>query len=558
MDYKITNKAIDKLKYDLVREGLLNYNQLIDAIELSREEHTNLGQILIQNNIIKEELLLNFLEKKLQIPYVNLDDYTIDTKTTTLISYTEARKHKIIPLFTIEDTLTIAMADPLDLFTLNSLSIVSNYKVEPVICSEKTLLKTIEILYKETEAINEKEIPQIKQQSKFNWQTELNEDNTDEVNIYKLVRAIIFQSVQEQASDIHFDPQKNAILIRFRIDGIMHNRGSLPILMSSNCVSRIKSAAGLNLKEETIPQQGRMEVTIGKETLNTRVSTYPTNYGEKIVIKTFSKAPLINELGLEADQLETLKQALKKDSGIILATGPLGAGQTSTMYAALELINNEHKNIMTIESPIRYNIDNINQSQLNDSSNFDIKIALKSVLSQEPDVIYIDELNDKSEIELIIKFALAGQLILTSIDADNATGVLKRMLGLGVDKKIINAVINTIYNQKLIKKLCLDCKIPYKPDQETITKLKLPDNITYFKAQGCKKCNNTGYRERTGIFELIPIDNEIIEAVFQNIPEEELISLLRSRGYKTLSETAIDKVKNGITSIEEIKRLLRL
>lgn len=208
MDYKITNKAIDKLKYDLVREGLLNYNQLIDAIEQSREEHTNLGQILIQNNIIKEELLLNFLEEKLHIPYVNLDDYTIDAKTTTLISYTEAKTHKIIPLFAIEDTLTIAMADPLDLFTLNNLSIVSNYKVEPVICSERTLLKAIEGLYKEAESICEKNEPKVKQRSKFNWQTELNEDNTDEVNIYKLVRAIIYQAVHEKASDIHFDPQK--------------------------------------------------------------------------------------------------------------------------------------------------------------------------------------------------------------------------------------------------------------------------------------------------------------------------------------------------------------
>lgn len=558
MDYKITNKAIDKLKYDLVREGLLNYNQLIDAIELSREEHTNLGQILIQNNIIKEELLLNFLEKKLQIPYVNLDDYTIDSKTTGLISYIEAKKHKIIPLFAIEDTLTIAMADPLDLFTLNNLSIVSNYKVEPVICSERTLLKAIESLYQKTESIDEREEAKTKQSTKFNWQTELNEDNTDEVNIYKLVRAIIYQAIHEKASDIHFDPQKDTIVIRFRIDGIMHNRGSLPILMSSNCISRIKSAAGLNLKEETLPQQGRMEVTIAKDTLNTRVSTYPTNYGEKIVIKTFSKAPSIIDLGLEADQLETLKSALKKDSGLVLAVGPLGSGQTTTMYSALELINEEHKNIMTIESPIRYNIKNINQSQLNNSSNFNLKTALKAILAQEPDVIYIDELTDKSDVELIIKFALAGQLILSSIDADNATGVLKKMLELGIDKAIIKAVTNTVFNQKLVKKLCLDCKTPYKPDKETLDKFKLPDDITYFQAQGCKKCNNTGYRERTGVFEVIPVNEEIIDALCKNTPEKELLSLLKSKGYKTLSETAIEKVKNGITSIEEIKRLLKL
>ncbi|MGD9579889.1 MAG: GspE/PulE family protein [Vampirovibrionia bacterium] len=558
MDYKITNKAIDKLKYDLVREGLLNYNQLIDAIELSREEQTNLGQILIQNNIIKEEHLLNFLEQKLHIPYVNLDDYTIDEKTINLISYTEAKKHKIIPLFSIEDTLTIAMADPLDLFTLNNLNIGSNFKVEPVICSERTLLKAIENLYTQAESIQENEEISSKSHQKFNWQTELNEDNTDEVNIYKLIRAIIYQAIHEQASDIHFDPQKDKILIRFRIDGIMHNRGSLPILMSSNCISRIKSAAGLNLKEETLPQQGRMEVNIIKETLNTRVSTFPTNYGEKIVIKMFSKAPAISDLGFESFQLDTLKDALKKDSGMILSTGPLGSGQTTTMYSILELINNENKNIMTIESPIRYNIENINQTHLNTANNFDLKMALKTILLQEPDIIYIDELTDTADIELIIKFSLAGQLILSSIVADNAIGVLKKILSLGVDKQTIKAVINCVFNQKLIKKLCLDCKTPYKADKDILTKLGLPDNITYFKAQGCKKCNNTGYRERTGIFELVQIDNEVIEALYTNIPEDNLVTLLKSKGYKTLSDIALEKVKNGITSIEEIQRLLKI
>ncbi len=562
MHYKITNKAIDKLKYDLVREGLLDYNQLVDSIEHSREQQTNLGQVLIQNNIINEESLLNFLEKKLHIPYVNLDDYTIDTNTIALISENEVKKYKIIPLFLIEDTLTIAMADPLDLFALNNINIDPNYKVEPVICSERSILNAIDDLYSDhTEEVStdKDKCPPVDAVVKhqFDWQSELNEDKTNEVNIYRLVKAIIYQAINEKASDIHFDPQQDELAIRFRIDGSLYSRGNLPILLSSGCTSRIKSAAGLDLNEETIAQSGRMEIDIEKHTLNARVSTYPTNYGEKLVIKVFSKAPNLDSLGLEANQLELLKNALSKESGMIIASGPLGSHQASIMYSLLEHINSEHKNIMTIESPIRYNIDKINQSQINNLKRFDIDSLLRSLLLQDPDIIYIDEITTQSDLELIVKAALGDQLIITSLMADSAIGALYRMIKLGIDPRLVNASVNATFSYKNLRTLCSHCKVEDNTDSKIKKQLKLSEKAPLFKAQGCSYCSNIGYKGTTGIFEIIPLDENTLKPLLDGLTTSEFINFLNQTSYKSLLDSALKKVTSGITSIDEVKKVIK-
>lgn len=565
MDYKISNKTIDKLKYDLVREGLLDYNQLVDAIELAKDQQTNLGQVLIQSNIITEGVLLNFLEQKLHIPYVNLEDYSVDTVSIRLISEEEAKKYKILPLFIIEDTLTIAMADPLDLFVLNNLNISSRYKVEPVICSERSILNTIDNLYKPFDVeleldsdTNSMISSKTETTSKFNWQSELSEDKTDEVNIYRLVRAIIYQATQENVSDIHLDPQKNELKVRFRIDGLLYNRGSLPVLIAPSFISRIKSASGLDLNEQFLPQHGRMEVNIDKNILNAMVSTYPTSFGEKIVIKIFSKAPNLNTLGFEPEQLEVFKHALNMQSGIILAASSSGIGQTTTMYSALEYITSENKNIMTIEMPIHYNIDNINQSQINISKNFDVNTALKALLLQEPDIIYIDEISNLSDIELVVKSAIANKLIFSSLTADSAVRVLYRLISSGVDLKLIAATLNVIICQKLVRVLCPKCKLETTEDSQLVKKFKLPDNVTYFKANGCNYCNNTGYKGRTGVFEIFSIDENTKTHLLQAVPETEFSAFLKDSGYKTLFDTALIKVQQGITSFDEVLRIFKL
>lgn len=563
MDYKITNKTIDKLKYDLVREGLLDYNQLIDAIEQSRDQQTNLGQILIQNNTISEEDLLNFLERKLHIPYVNLDDYTLDMNSINLIRDQDAIKYRIIPLFVIEDTLTVAMADPLDLFALNNINLKSNYKVEPVICSERSILTTINKFYKSEIKTNTTDTTTIEAEkvetvSKFDWQSELSEEKIDKANTYRLVRAIIYQAVNEEASEIHLDPQKDDLSVRFRIDGIMYNRGSLPILLASNCISRIKSASGMNVNEQFIPQYGRMEINVEKSIVNTRVSTYPTSFGEKIVIKVFIKQYSFKELGLENDQLKLFTNALEKNSGIIISTGPLGNGQTSTFYSALDHLNNESKNIMTIENPVRYNIDNINQSQVNTAKGFNIEDALKAIQLQEPDIIYVDEITTLNHIEHLIRLALGGKVILTTITADSAIGIVYNLIHNGINPNLILSTLNLTFSQRLIRLLCPKCKTETKLDSQIIEKFSLPENITYYKPKGCSFCNNFGYKGRTAIFELFSPSEYNIQHLNQNVSEQEFLSFLKNSDHKTLKDAALIKLIHGLTSYTEVKKILKL
>jgi type IV pilus assembly protein PilB len=559
MKQKISNKAIDKLKYDLVREGLLDYNQLVDAIELARERQVNLGEILIQNNIIREEELLNFLEKKLHIPYVNLDDYAPDTKTANLITKEEATKHKLLPLFIIEDTMTIAMADPLDLFALNNLSISQEYRLEPVICSEKRILKTIkDVFYTDSETLPEltpERTTKIK--ASFNWQTELNESNKDEVNMYRLVKAIIYQAITENASDIHLDPQEDELLVRFRLDGLLYNRGNLPILLATPFLARVKSAAGMNVEEQTLPQQGRLEINFDKVSIVARTSTFPTGFGERATIKIFTKSPPLHELGFEGNQLEICQKALSHKSGIIVAASPLGQGQTTTFYAILEYLQSEHKNIISLENPIRYKLPGISQSIIDNSHKLPFKDILEALLLQEPDILYIDEITDKNNFELIAKAALAEKLVLTSITAHNAAGTLFQLLASGIEPQIILNAFNTGFAQKLVRLLCPNCKKETHYPTDISHKYGLSEDSTCYKPSGCQLCNNTGFKGRTAIFEFFTLDEEIKDHLAKHSTETQFTQLLKSKEHTTIAENALKKVQKGLTTIEEVKHLLK-
>jgi type IV pilus assembly protein PilB len=562
MDHKISNKTIDKLKYDLVREGLLDYNQLIDSIDHAREQKISLCQLLIQNNIISEEKLLNFIEQKLHIPYVNLDSYTIDINSINLITKEEALNYKIIPLFIIEDTLTIAMADPLDLFTLNNLNISNVYKVEPVICSERSILQAIDVMYNQIEKTidTENKTTSINQDkiTTFLWQKELSDEKLDEVNIYNVIKAIIFQATNENTSDIHLDIQKNELKIRFRIDGSLYDKGSIPILLSQSLISRIKTASGLDPNEQYIPQNGKMELNINKTMINARVSTYPNNYGEKIIIKLFNKAPSLENLGFEHDQLEIFKKALTRKNGLILFTAPPGNGQTTTFYSALEHISSNDKNIMTIESSIRYNIDNLCQSQINTSRYFDKETALQTISLQEPDIIYVDEITNAQELNLIIKYSLMDRLILSSILASSAIGIICKIIEMGIKPELLLECINIVASQKLVRVLCPECKTETTLKPDIIEKYQLSNNNKYFKSNGCNSCNHTGYKGRTALFEVLFIDRKIKNMLNQNTTEDEITKELKKNGYKTILDHAKIKLLKGIISIDEIINLIKV
>lgn len=555
MENKISNRAIDKLKYDLVREGLLDYNRLIDSIEQARHEQTNLGQVLIQNNIIREEELLNFLEKKLHIPYVNLEDYALDEKIIGLISEREARKYKLIPLFIIEETLTIAMADPLDLFALHNINISQNYKVEPVICSERSIIKLIDDLYKKDISsiipYQTIESDHSKHSSKFNWQSELNEDKTDEVNIYRLVRALIYHAISEQATSIHLDPRKDEIAVRFRIDGILHSRGSLPILIANNCFSRIKSAAGISLNETSEPQTGRMEINIEKNTINTRINTFYTHLGEKIVIKIFYKTDNLQELGLETSQIAIFDTTFKKNKGMIIASGHPGNGQANTIYALMEKIDAESRNVMTIETSIIHNIDKVNQFEIGHQG---LTRTLDDIVSQEPDVLYIDHKESINNVPQLIDLSLGSTLVFLKLNSTGVINTISELINSGIDINDIANSVNIIFSQQKLRLLCNKCKTSYVPNQEELHELYLTTEHTFYKADGCDDCNNTGFKGRITIYEILPFSAEFKKFIVKNQQLKQIEEYLISKDFLNMYDQALDKVKKGLVSIDEFKR----
>ena len=558
MNNKITNKTIEKIKYDLVREGLLDYNQLIEAIEQTRKENKNLAQILIENNILKEETLLHFLEQKLHIPYVNLDDYTPDLNIMGIIDKNDAFMYKIVPLFVIEGTLTLAMSDPLDLFTLNNILKDSNYKVEPVLCSERSIIKTLEELYKNQsqESINKSlsiDSLSTKVLSKFNWQSELTEDKNIETNFYKLFKALIYQAINEDASEIHLEQKKDDLCVRFRITSFMHDRGSIPILLAPKVISKLKVTAGLDPEEFYEPQHGKIDLNIDKNIINTLISTFPTVLGERIIIKILANAPPINQLGLEDDQISLFAEAMKQRNGLIIALGPNGFGQKTTFYSILENLSDNSFNVMTLESCIRYSLPNINQSQINNLKDFNYDKALRALFQQEPDIIYIDELSTAHDIELICKNFASNKLIMTTINAVNITNIPYRLNSLGISLKQIANNINLLFSQKLVKKLCPKCKIEYNPTEYEVTQFDLPITSIYYIANGCDHCNNFGYKGMTSVFETVSFNKNLKELFSNDISEPDFIGYLKDKNHKTLYDNTLSKVKSGLISFEEIK-----
>lgn len=556
MDYKLTNKTIDKLKYDLVREGLLDYNKLIESIDTAKNNQISLSEVLIRDKIISEEDLLNFLEKKLHIPYVNLEDYSIDGTVVGLISEKQARKYNIIPLFKIEDTLTVAMSDPLDLFALNNIFAEADFNVEPVICSERNIIRVIDTYYNpqekgRTKTAVDKHI-ETSTSKAFDWRSELGEEQDSEANIYRVVRAIIFQAINENASEIHFIPAKDDLILNFRIDGKVFDRGSIPILMAQGCLAKLKSAAGLDIEEHSLLQNGKMEINIDKSYVNAGVIIMPTTFGERAVVKLYKKTPLFESLGFEFSQYETFNRHLNRNGSLILATGAFTSGQSTTMYAILELLSSKSNNILTIEKDIRYCIDNISQISLSMISNNSINDVLENSFYHNPDILYLYEIFPSTELDRIRKLSFSGSTILSYIFASEPIEAVYKLLEMGFSPLELQNYVGLIFSQKLLRTLCFRCKEESNPPLELIDKYKLPPDIKYYKHKGCTDCNNTGYKDQTAAFELLELNHQIISKFLSTQDRSIIREHLEVLQHKTLFDAALVKIKRGLTDFDEV------
>jgi type IV pilus assembly protein PilB len=562
----------------LIGLGVITSDQLKKASQEQRQKGERLEQAIIRLGFAKEELVLQCLADYFNLPYVDLDTYLIDETVVKTISEEMARRHMLIPLFKIGSALTVAMTNPLNLLALDELRNKVKTDVEIAISTEKKIRKAIEQHYGATAAALENTLqhlmkgsmapsPQGPSDYKKTYDLAVKEIPTgpvDEAPAARMLDLVMIQAIRDRASDIHFEPDEKALRVRFRIDGFLYESLTLPKPIHPALTSRIKILAEMDIAETRLPQDGNFNIKMEKRSFEIRVSTFPTIYGENVVLRILDQtSPLfkLEELGFSEETLDHFKQLIRKSSGIILVTGPTGSGKTTTLYALLNMINSKEKNIITIEDPVEYRLAFIRQTQINPKAGINFATGLRSILRQDPDIIMIGEIRDLETSEIAMQAALTGHLVLSTLHTNDAPEAISRLVDIGVEPYLISSTVIGVLAQRLIRTICPDCKTPYQVDPnvmkdigEEVAKLKKP--LTLYRGKGCKHCKQFGYRGRSGIYELLLVNEEIKKL----ISEKASTQVIREVGKKTaglvpLRVDGLKKVLKGITTLDEVDRV---
>ncbi len=554
----------------LIREGLITAAQLEKAISVQRQEGGRLGEIIIKLGIVKENDIVTVLGKQLGIPYFTIGTGMLkpagNQGLDKAIPREFAVKNLVLPLSKTLKSLTVAMADPLDLILIDNLRKLTACEINPVIATRSDISRAIEDFYgkvglqevvDESYNIDSATAASIEEQAAAAEDEELSLDKliarAEEAPVVKLVDLIIRQAIDEHASDIHIEPFKDKISLRYRIDGKLYEIPPPAKHLHMPIISRIKILAKLDIAEKRLPQDGAFLVRIGDRPIDLRISTVPTIYGEKIVLRILDRSQVVldlNQLGFETRQLEQIRKAIAAPYGLILMTGPTGSGKTTTLYAILSEIKNPSKNIITIEDPVEYKLEGINQVQVKPEIGLTFASALRSFLRQDPDMILVGEVRDLETAEICIRSALTGHLVLSTLHTNDAPSAVSRLIDIGIESYMLAPSLLVVVAQRLLRKLCPDCKEAYEPTQEQLKLAKLKTELLY-KPKGCPKCNHIGYRGRMCISEVMVISEAIRELIGQKATFQEIREAARSLGMQTLADSAMKKAEGGVTSLEE-------
>ena len=531
--------------------GIITPLQLELALREQERTGEKPGQVLLRLGFVNETELLKALGVQWKIPYVDLSSLVVDPKALQLIPEKMARKYKLIPIARQNDTIVLAMSNPNDIVAIDAVRRKTGLHVETRLSDEESILKAIEALYGITESIEdtiEKSLREALLDEK------LEESKKPIVN---LVDMLILKGIFEGATDIHFEPDERVLRIRYRIDGILHPYFTLPKKLSSAIVSRLKVLSGLDIAEQRIPQDGAFSFPYGLKEIDIRVSTYPSLYGESVVLRILEKTNLLlglEQLGLSQENLQKFLRVIKKPYGMIIVTGPTGSGKTTTLYACLQEINALEKNIMTVEDPIEYKLPFIRQSQVNERAGFTFANALRHILRHDPDVILVGEMRDKETIEMAFRASMTGHLVFTTLHANSSLAAIPRLLEMGVAPYILSTTLLAIITQRLVRKICPNCTVSYEITDEEREKWNLPEDVTHLvRGKGCEQCHMTGYRGRTGIFELLIVTPEVSELILNGASPFEIE---RASNLENLRDDGIKKALEGITTLEEIERVV--
>ena len=557
-----------KLGEILLKEGLITARQLEEAISVQRQKGGRLGEIMVKLGMIKEEQIVGALDKQLSIPYFSSGTASLkpapDQGLERLVPQEFAFKNAVIPLSRTLRSLTVAMADPLDLILIDNLRKITGCEINPVIATKSDITKAIVEFYGKSAMFNEAveasyalKPVDTAVEGEVSVDQELSLDKliarAEEAPVVKLVDLIIRQAIDEHASDIHIEPFKDKISLRYRIDGKLYEIPPPARHLHVSIISRIKILSRMDIAEKRLPQDGAFLVKIDERPIDIRVSTIPTIYGEKIVMRLLDRSQVVldlNLLGFDPSQLEYIRKGISAPYGLVFLTGPTGSGKTTTLYAILNEIKGAAKNIITIEDPVEYKLEGINQVQVKPEIGLTFATALRSFLRQDPDIMLVGEVRDLETAQICIRSALTGHLVLSTLHTNDAPSAVTRLMDIGIESYMLGPSLLAVVAQRLVRKLCPDCKEAYEPNQEQLKSVNLKAELIY-RARGCSKCNKVGYRGRICVAEVMVINEEIRDLINQKASFQRIREVAKANGMSTLYDSAIKKVEKGITSLEE-------
>lgn len=555
-------KKAKKIGELLVDAGLITLSQLEEALNVSQKTGARLGRTLVNMGAVTEEGIARALAQQFNISYISLSGIIIDPQIVRLIPEMLARRYKVIPFAKEGSNLKVAMVDPLNVFAIDDLKKASNCQIFPSVVTETEIQNAIDQHYGMTGSLNEiakrlegTEIELLKGEEEM---PEKLERIASEASVIQLVNLMISQSVMERASDIHIEPDEDTLRVRMRIDGVLHEMSNLSLKLHPAVASRVKILGNLNIAEKRLPQDGRFNIKIGNSDIDIRVSTLPTMFGEKVVMRLLNKSALIlklEELTPMHDTLSILKKMVKKPFGMILLTGPTGSGKTTTAYTILNMINSMDKNIVTVEDPIEYHLKIINQVQVNPKVGITFATALRHILRQDPDIVMIGEIRDRETAEIAIHAALTGHLVISTIHTNNAVGTISRLIDMGIEPFLISSAITCLVGQRLIGAVCPKCKAPYQPSPNMLKDLGIAVTdkpFTFYRGEGCNVCKGTGLKGRLGIFEVLVINETVRRMIIEKKDVGAILSASMKEGFRTLRYEGLRAVVNGHTTIEEV------
>ena len=552
----------------LVKASLVSKEQLEKALRQQESAGGRIGTNLVKLGFISEDDITSFLSRQYGVPSINLSHFDIDPVVIKLVPSEIAQKHQIIPINRTGNVLTVAMADPSNIFAIDDIKFMTGFKVEPVVAAETSIKNSINKYYDSAGMVediiknfDDRDVEALKESEDNVNVAELGQAAED-APVVKLVNLILTDAIKKGASDIHVEPYEKSFRVRYRVDGVLYEVMQPPSRLKAAITSRVKIMAQLDIAERRLPQDGRIKIKMAGKEMDYRVSVLPTLFGEKVVLRLLDKANLqldMTKLGFETQALADFEGGIFMPFGLVLVTGPTGSGKTTTLYSALNRLNTIETNIMTAEDPVEFNLAGINQVQTKADIGLNFAAALRSFLRQDPDIIMVGEIRDYETAEIAIKAALTGHLVLSTLHTNDAPGTISRLLNMGVEPFLVSASTNVIVAQRLARRVCQGCKEPAPvPPQALISIGFSPDEaakVVPYKGKGCMTCSDTGYKGRVALYEVMVIKDNIREAVLQGASVFELRELARNNGMKTLREAGIQKIREGMTTPEEIMRV---